>query len=43
MLKKSNCALCEKHKIVWEVDKDDARIEACSDCITTQHLTGWSN
>jgi hypothetical protein len=42
MPKKSNCVLCGKNKNVWEVDKDEKRIEACSDCITTKHLTGWS-
>jgi hypothetical protein len=42
MLNKSNCELCKKYKIIWEVDKDERRIKACSECITTQHLTGWS-
>ena len=39
---KGKCVLCEKDKILFTIDYNGGRADACSICITTNHLTGWS-
>ena len=39
---KGNCELCGRCLNVFEVDKGKDRVKACSKCITSNRLTGWS-
>lgn len=36
------CFICGKNKIVFTIDAEQGRENACSNCITSNHLTGWS-
>lgn len=36
------CELCARKGMVFSVDHENKRIKACSNCITTNKLTGWS-
>jgi hypothetical protein len=40
--KKEICIICKEKKIVWDIDYKMEKVRACSDCITDNHLTGWS-
>lgn len=36
------CVVCNQKSIVFEIDYEGGRAEACSNCITENLLTGWS-
>ena len=40
--KKEICIMCKEIKILWDIDYKMEKVRACSDCITDNHLTGWS-
>jgi hypothetical protein len=42
MAKKQKCQICNKRKYLFGVVKEQQEIQACSNCITEQLLTGWS-
>lgn len=36
------CFICEEKKIVFTIDTEQGTDNACSNCITSNLLTGWS-
>lgn len=36
------CELCKRKGLVFTVDVKEQATKACSSCILTNHLTGWS-
>jgi len=37
-----NCKLCKRVANVFTVIVEGEEVQACSRCITSKHLTGWS-
>lgn len=36
------CELCNRKGLVFTVEVNQEKKKACSNCILTNHLTGWS-
>lgn len=38
----NKCAVCDRKGILFTVEVEEKKVQACANCIKSKQLTGWS-